>query len=330
MPWRVGLDEAGYGPNLGPMVVSLSACWVPERRPKCLWKALSKAVRKSDDEDDGRLLIDDSKKVNEGPAGFARLEAGMLSAIALNSPSSATADDNCEPFGLTVRDYLLTAALGNSLDDLHAEPWFQPGDLLPCANAPADLVAIISNLNEASIAAGIEWGPIRCVVVPAPRFNRLLDEWRVKSGVVASAVIALLCSVLELPGDDVIHINVDKLGGRNYYAPLLNEAFPGSWVRVIREGPNRCDYEIDGLGRQVSVRFEPRADGSHLNVALASMAAKYLREVCMVQFNRYWLARVPGLKPTLGYPSDATRFYKAIRDVILADGVDEKCVWRAR
>ena len=53
------------------------------------------------------------------------------------------------------------------------------------------------------------------------------------------------------------------------------------------------------------MRFEPRADGCHLNVALASMAAKYLREVCMLQFNRYWAAQVPGLKPTAGYPTDA-------------------------
>jgi hypothetical protein len=123
---------------------------------------------------------------------------------------------------------------------------------------------------------------------------------------------------------------VDKLGGRHFYAPLLNEAYPGGWVRVIREGPDRCDYEIEGLGRQVSLCFEPRADGTHLNVALASMAAKYLREVCMRQFNRYWTAKVPGLAPTAGYPGDASRFYEVIRGVLIADGVDEKLVWRER
>src|SRR5262249_33635389 len=168
-------------------------------------------------------------------------------------------------------------------------------------------------------------------LVTRPRNStRLLDEWKVKSGVAASGVIALLRATLELPGDEPIHITVDKLGGRHFYAPLLNEAYPGGWVRVIREGPDRCDYEIDGLSRPVSVRFEPRADGTHLNVALASMAAKYLREVCMKQFNRYWLTKVPGLAPTAGYPGDASRFYEAIRGVLAADGVDEKLVWRIR
>ena len=143
-------------------------------------------------------------------------------------------------------------------------------------------------------AAGVAWGPVRSVVIPAPKFNRLLDEWKVKSGVLATGVIALLRATLDLPGDDPIHIAVDKLGGRHFYAPLLNEAFPGGWVRVIREGPNLCEYAIDHLPREVHLRFEPRADGCHLNVALASMAAKYLREVCMRQFNRYWRRRCRG------------------------------------
>ena len=39
-------------------------------------------------------------------------------------------------------------------------------------------------------------------------------------------------------------------------------------------------------------------------MALASMLAKYLREVFMRQFNRFWLGHVDGLKPTAGYPGD--------------------------
>src|SRR5215213_3222578 len=89
MPWRVGLDEAGYGPNLGPLVLASSACHVPTDAPPCLWTALGPAVRREEHPADGRLLIDDSKKVNQGKAGLARLEAGVLAALALNlSPPS--------------------------------------------------------------------------------------------------------------------------------------------------------------------------------------------------------------------------------------------------
>jgi hypothetical protein len=319
MPWRVGLDEAGYGPNLGPLVLSSSACLVPADAPPCLWECLAAAVRKAEHDDDGRLLIDDSKKVNQGDAGLAKLEAGVLGALALTR----------EPFA-TVQDYLSTVALGDSIDDLQSEPWFTPDHPLPAAHSADELPAIFAALAAACGATGLAWGPVRSVVIPAPKFNRLLDEWKVKSGVLASGVIALLRATLELPGDEPIHIAVDKLGGRHFYAPLLNEAFPGGWVRVIREGPNLCEYAIDHLSREVHLRFEPRADGSHLNVALASMAAKYLREVCMLQFNRYWTAKVPGLKPTAGYPMDADRFFKGIKPAMKAAGIEKRAVWRTK
>ncbi|HEX3148336.1 MAG TPA: hypothetical protein VHR66_09655 [Gemmataceae bacterium] len=317
MPWRVGLDEAGYGPNLGPLVLASSSCHVPATADGCLWQILSAAVRKAEHSDDGRLLIDDSKKVNEGKAGLARLEAGVFAVMALRRKRLATA-----------LDYLQEVALGDSLEDLHGEPWFDSEFALPAA-----LVADAMNgtaMAEACVNVGIQWGPIHSVVIPAPKFNRLLEDWKVKSGVLATGVIALLRATLELPGNEPIHIAVDKLGGRHFYAPLLHEAFPDGWVRVIREGPSQCEYAIDNLDREVHIRFEPRADGNHLNVALASMAAKYLREVCMLQFNRYWTDMVANLKPTAGYPGDAGRFFDEIRPALVKNGIAEHSVWRAK
>ena len=65
-----------------------------------------------------------------------------------------------------------------------------------------------------------------------------------------------------------------------------------------------------------------------MTVAVASMVSKYVREVCMVQFNRWWAQRVPGIKPTAGYPVDAGRFMEAIRAKLKELGMEEAKVWR--
>ena len=36
MPWLIGIDEAGYGPNLGPMVQTSVALSVRDRGRLCL------------------------------------------------------------------------------------------------------------------------------------------------------------------------------------------------------------------------------------------------------------------------------------------------------
>ena len=86
------------------------------------------------------------------------------------------------------------------------------------------------------------------------------------------------------------------------------------------------EYRIDGLGRELRFRFLPRAEGQSMPVALASMLCKYLREVLMRQFNEYWIAKLPGLRPTAGYPSDAKRYYEAIKHLV----AEPDAVWRRK
>ena len=111
---------------------------------------------------------------------------------------------------------------------------------------------------------------------------------------------------------------------------LIETALPDGWVMPIRESALISEYQVLGLGREVRLVFRPRAEGEALPVALASMLAKYLREVFMRQFNRFWLNHVPGLKPTAGYPGDARRFYNSIRAAMMKLGIEPEAVWRKR
>ncbi len=81
MAWIIGIDEAGYGPNLGPFVMTSVACRVPDPcHDTNLWRLLRPVVRQGADADDGRLLIDDSKIVYTA-RGLAGLERGVWAAL---------------------------------------------------------------------------------------------------------------------------------------------------------------------------------------------------------------------------------------------------------
>lgn len=317
--WRVGIDEAGYGPNLGPLVLACTACHVADDAPANLWELLSKAVTKKVGRDDGRLIIDDSKKVHTGKTGNAKLERGALAMISLTGILPTT-----------LSELLDHRAIADSIIELLEEPWYQPAATVPVFDEAERIKQAGIALGDACREAGMDWHAPRVMVIPTPRFNNLLDELDLKSEVLIDGIKRLFASVLTLPGEDPIRVAVDRLGGRTFYGPLLEEVFKEGWVRVIRESAEACEYTVYGLAREIHFHFQPRADGDYLNVALASMLAKYLREVFMVQFNQYWGNLVPGIKPTAGYPVDAARFLKDIEPTIEEREIPMKSIWRRK
>jgi len=78
MPWVLGIDEAGYGPNLGPLVQASVAMQLPDD-DIAGWMTLHDRIRKVGEPEDDRILVDDSKKVYTGPNGFEKLERSILS-----------------------------------------------------------------------------------------------------------------------------------------------------------------------------------------------------------------------------------------------------------
>src|SRR5438552_3571109 len=83
MPWILGIDEAGYGPNLGPFVMSAVACRVPEPwHEDDLWEVFKGAVRRHGDPPCSRFVVADSKLVYSPGKGLAELERSVHAASA--------------------------------------------------------------------------------------------------------------------------------------------------------------------------------------------------------------------------------------------------------
>lgn len=337
MPWVVGVDEAGYGPNLGPLAQAAVAVRLPDADPAG-WASFAPWSRRSGEKDPTKILVDDSKLVHSGKSGFARLERvvaaflGLPGAAPGAAPSTALARSPRQSKSVAVAEPTSTwgAALDaisaeGVVDDLRGEAWFDPTLPLPLfPDAPADL-------RPGLRAAGVEVVVVGLNLVPTPVFNRIVAGSDSKGAVLAAGLVALLSRTLDrVPGGDLVTILCDKQSGRARYRHLIEAAFPGATVETALETFAESRYRVLDLAREVEARVVPEADGQSVAVALASCLAKYAREVSMRQFNAHWARVVPGVKPTAGYPVDARRFLDDIRPAMAALGLAEAAVWRVK
>jgi ribonuclease HII len=315
--WLVGIDEAGYGPNLGPFVMSAAAVRVPEPAAD-VWRLLAPAVCRAAEagRDEPRLVVDDSKAVYSPSKGMGRLERGLWPFLANGAASAVPLAD------LWARHVL------TPLEHLAAEPWGRVHHLLPAEKATTAAHAeSLPALHAACAAGSVAVGPLWSVVVFPRQFNALVDAHNSKAAVPLLGLKRLLDQVCTLTGTDRVEIVVDRLGGRQNYQAVLQEAFPHTLVLCRGESPARSTYAVSPT---CNVTFRVKADAECFSVALASMLSKYLREVLMTQFNAYWRQHLPGLKPTAGYPGDAERFWKETAAVRQKLRLPEEWLWRKR
>lgn len=301
-----GIDEAGYGPMLGPLCVGASAFTVhleqhPARAPD-LWAILSGAVCRSPRDRRRRVAIEDSKKL-KGPAGsgraLAHLERGVLAF--------------CRVAGITAQtDEELMRGLGVPIPDL---PWYESTSALPLENAAGEVRIASAVVRRISGAAGVGCALLACEALSEETLNRRVRATGSKAAVNLGCVVRLIDQMWRRFPEH-LRVIVDRQGGRIRYLRALRVSFPGSRIRVVAESPRLSRYRLEREGSTLSVSFLPAAEGRHLPVALGSMIAKYVRELLMLRLNRFFQARLPDLRPTAGYVSDARRFLAEVEPVL--------------
>lgn len=311
----LGLDEAGYGPLLGPLVVGAAAFRVGERGPGLRARLKGLVCRAGEGKKRGRLPvpIDDSKEVRRchGTPGLARGVRAMLAAADKDQPTH-------------LADWL-TRFSDRPPEAFAADPWFRaPEDeAVPGANVPKDYRARC--LLRGVEPLGMWVSPVR----PA-ELNEAFTATGNKGRVLFLTTLALVVRLLEAhPGEDC-EVTLDREGGRLDYGQWLADIFP--FQDVVREPapPGSARYRMAQGGREVRFTFVTHGDLEHLEVGLASMAAKLTRELFLGRFNAWFGARQAGLKPTAGYVEDGRRWLADAAPMLEREGVDLRCLVRER
>ncbi|MFA7236517.1 MAG: hypothetical protein WC058_06610 [Phycisphaeraceae bacterium] len=375
-----GIDEAGYGPMFGPLVIAKTV-FTLHSEPKaaledslCLgvdmWALLEPAVCRKAADKQRRIAVDDSKKLYTPAAGLRHIERGVL---AFASAAGIDTDDLTRWLHTVgYDDQSRTSPLpwyGMSRDEgtegrrdevgkerdegteerrdevKEAEPIptsslrssvppslssSSPPTSLPTSIDPGLLAIARASLTRAMTDAGVRLASISAAVLFEDRFNRMVEATRSKSRCEWTFVAGHLTDIWRQFGLHHPFVVIDRQGGRTHYQPLLVLCFDGAKVRVLDETPDICRYELTQDDHAMTVSFEAGSEERHLPVALASMTAKYTRELLMARFNAFWQSHDPSLKPTAGYVTDGRRFLRDIEPLMRKLNIPHESLIRAR
>ncbi len=304
-----GIDEAGYGPRLGPLCVGFAAFEVAAcdpREPVCLWESLAPGVGRWAQRKTAALVVDDSKKLKRtGERPLRELEKTALAHLAALDEAPAT-------------DLEALAALGC------AAPAASQGAI--DLDEPEHERKITANvLRERLNRAGARVAALGVESVPAARFNEAWQRTGSKAALELEMIGPRLRWVWErsetCDGGGAL-VSLDRLGGRTRYGAALRAAVPGTEVEEIAREEGRVLCRLHTPGREMHVEVLVGGDGRRYATALASVVAKWSRELAMARFNRAFAALAPELKPTAGYGTDANRWIREARQALGREVVD--------
>jgi ribonuclease HII len=311
--FRIGADENGLGPRLGPMIVTAV---LAEATPAGHAVASRKARGKL-----GERLADSKALVSHGNIALGEAWTRALVERGHGRPEAARAPQ-------TVTD-LVHAVSADAADVLRApcpsgvegQCWSTGFESL---SADAALVKTLhADLDKLS-AKGLRVIGVRSKIVCTKRLNDALGEGRSRFSVDLHAMEELILGFRQQAGDEV-HAICGKVGGFGSYGSAFGP-LNGRLHSVLEQGRASSRYYFPGVGE---LAFVMDADDSDLLVSMASLVGKYLREVLMARIVGYYQDAGPDVPDASGYHDPVTaRLVEATALVRKQRGIPDDCFER--
>lgn len=313
--FRIGADENGLGPRLGPMIVTAVLARVTDDG----WNVAGKAPK-------GALAqrLGDSKKlVAHGDVSLGEAWTRALVGRGCGRDSSPQAARSPET--------LIHSVSADPEEELRApcpshivqQCWSAETEEF---SAPNKLVRSIERDLDRLAEKGVEIVAVRSVILCTKRMNNGLNAGKNRFVLDLHAMERLILDLRAIASSDV-HAVCGKVGGFGKYSSAFGP-LGGRLHAVLQEGRARSAYHFPGVGE---IAFVQDSDASDLCVAMASMVGKYIREALMGRIVRFYRAEDPTLPDASGYHDPVTAaFMESTFPLRRKRDIHETCFERRR
>jgi ribonuclease HII len=256
----IGVDENGYGPLLGPLVVT---------------GVLMESDFDPFDLKVGRfrfpIKIKDSKKI------FTRTKSSYFA-------GEIIAHAILEAAGIRVRSF---HQLIKSVTDGEAEKILNLSPYHREIYSDFPLPIWAKEIRESLVGKSLDYLDInllsiRSKVVLPYEFNLLLKRHKSKISLDFSLFLEIIDDLTF--GDEIALLG--KLGGTKFYT-LLFERNGAEIEKILKETRGISSYRIHLSGKKIETHFIMDGDEVYLPITFASIIGKYIRELFMLSLNRY-------------------------------------------
>lgn len=294
-----GIDEAGLGPTLGPLCYGWAG--LIQNEDENILELLSQTIIQH------QFIIGDSKKIYQGASKIKKLHRALNEVLSLSK----------------------TTTTFNKISDLwHLFPLNNFGETskysyyAECLKSDFLQESLLKSEDQLNGFCGF-------TASFEGELNHEFSRGLNKSVVSMLKIGEIIYFILKHFQNENIEIQVDKQGGRNFYSDFLNDLFPFVGVQIITESSDESQYQLTVDNREITIGFYKKGEDRFPLIACGSILAKWLREQFMDSFNSYWL-KYNDVKPTAGYPEDAKRFIKVMKEYFEKDSLPLNSIIRSR
>lgn len=310
--FRIGADENGLGPRLGPLIVTAVLAEVSDAGHKLVTRAPRGKL--------AELLGDSKALLAHGDVALGEAWARVLVAREGRVPlAEQTVDNVVHAIALDDSEALRRPCPERA----RAQCWSTYGEAF---EASPELLASVDRALDDLAKKGVRVSMARSAVVCTSVLNTQAKRGVSRFHVDLHAMERLVLTMRDVAGEDVLAI-CGKVGGLGHYMDAFGP-LSGRLATILEEKRSSSAYRFPGLGE---LRFVMDADAGDRLVSLSSLVGKWMREVLMTRITRHYQAIDESVPSSSGYHDPNTAKFVAATSLLRKRGeIPDDCFERRR